>query len=275
MNVIGMWHRFRHPPPRVAVIRLEGPIGAVTPDALTLDSVEQALERAFFLPRAKAVAILVNSPGGAAVQSKLIHDRIRTLSEETGLPVFVFIEDMGASGGYMIALAGDEIYADAMSLIGPIGVIAGGFGFVGLLEKLGVERRVYSAGTNKAALDPFLPENPEGADKLRAVIGSTHESFKALVRERRGTALKAGDDILFNADFWTGEQARALGLVDDLGGLYPTIRARYGKKTRFRRIPARKPGILHALGFSLGAGAATTLLDRIAAGQFRAMTRGL
>ncbi len=274
MNIIGMWRRFRHPPPRVAVIRLEGPIGAAAPNALTLEGIEHALERAFFLPRAKAVAILVNSPGGAAVQSRLIHDRIRDLAEETGLPVFVFIEDMGASGGYMIALAGDEIHADAMSLVGSIGVIAGGFGFVGLLDKLGVERRVYSAGAHKAALDPFLPENPEGAEKLRAVIGATHDSFKALVRERRGDALKASDDILFNADFWTGEQARALGLVDELGGLYATIRARYGRKTRFRRIPARKPGALQALGFSMGAGAANTILDRMAAGQFRAMTRG-
>lgn len=274
MNVIGMLRRFRNPPPRVAVIRLEGPIGAAAPNALTLEGIEHALERAFFLPRAKAVAVLVNSPGGAAVQSKLIHDRIRDLSEETGLPVFVFIEDMGASGGYMIALAGDEIHADAMSLVGSIGVIAGGFGFVGLLDRLGVERRVYAAGTHKAALDPFLPENPEGTETLRAVIGATHESFKSMVRERRGAALKGTDDVLFNAGFWTGEQARALGLVDALGGLYPTMRARYGKKTRFRRIPARKPGALQALGFSLGAGVAATLFDRIAAGQFRAMTRG-
>ena len=183
--------RFRSGP-TVPVVRLSGVIGISTPlkPGLTLANVARVLDRAFTFRRARAVALVINSPGGSAVQSHLIHGRIRALAAEHKLPVIAFVEDVGASGGYMIACAADEIVCDPSSILGSIGVVGATFGFEKALRKLGVERRIYTAGKNKAMLDPFLPENPEDVKKLKAIQQEIHDTFIALVKTRRGKKLR-------------------------------------------------------------------------------------
>jgi serine protease SohB len=227
-----MPRRFRGDIPTVPVVRLSGTIGFSTPlrPGLTLSSCAKALERAFNRPRAKAVALAINSPGGSAVQSHLIFKRIRQLAEEKAIPVIAFVEDVGASGGYMIACAADEIIVDETSIVGSIGVVGGSFGLHKLLDKIGVERRLYTAGDHKAMLDPFLPENPEDVARLKAIQQEIHESFIALVKARRGPALALGQDDLFSGAYWTGRKAIALGLADQVGDLRSTLRARFGDK---------------------------------------------
>ena len=189
-RLIGM-----QPPPAVPVVRLAGIIGAVSPlrPGLTLAGLAPLLERAFRLPGAKAVALSINSPGGSAAQSSLIHTRIRALSAERKLPVLAFVEDVAASGGYWLACAGDEVHADATSILGSIGVVSASFGFPELLNRIGVERRLYTTGPHKAMLDPFRPEQPGDVERLKEIQGDLFESFKALVRERRAGKLKAGE----------------------------------------------------------------------------------
>lgn len=218
--------------PLVPVIRLSGAIGIGTPmrPALTLASCAHALDQAFGISRAKEVAIIVDSPGGSPVQSHLIFQRIRQLAEEKERRVTVFVEDVAASGGYMIACAGDEIVADPSSIIGSIGVVSAGFGFTGLIEKIGVERRVHTSGDNKMMLDPFQPEKAEDIKRLKAIQKDVHEDFIALVRNRRGTVLDEGEKALFSGAFWTGRKARLLGLIDRLGDLRGVMRERYGDK---------------------------------------------
>lgn len=228
--------------PLVPVVRLSGAIGMGTPlkPALTLASVAPLLERAFRMSRAKEVAIIINSPGGAPVQSHLIHRRIRSLADQYGRKVTVFVEDVAASGGYMIACAGDEIIADPSSIVGSIGVVSSGFGFTGLIEKLGVERRVHTSGRSKAILDPFQPEKPEDVERLKAIQRDVHEDFIALVKERRAGALDADDETLFSGAFWTGRQSLSLGIVDRLGDLRQIMRERYGDDVVLRAIgPSR------------------------------------
>jgi serine protease SohB len=224
--------RFRPNIPVVPVVRLAGVIGFSTPlrPGLTLTSVARALERAFSLRNARAVAISINSPGGSAVQSHLIYQRIRSLAEEHKLPVVVFVEDIAASGGYMIACAGDEIISDASSIVGSIGVVGGSFGFNKLIEKIGIERRIYTSGDRKVMLDPFLPEKPEDVERLKAIQKQIHESFIALVQARRGSKLDSRETALFSGEFWTGVRARELGLVDAIGDLRSALRERYGDK---------------------------------------------
>ena len=219
-------------PPIVPVVRLGGIIGTAggLRSGLSLQTVAKPLSRAFAVKSAPAVAIAINSPGGSPVQSHLIYQRIRTLSAEKKKPVFAFLEDVAASGGYMIALAGDEIIADASSIVGSIGVISAGFGFTELLEKVGVERRVYTAGEKKMMLDPFQPERKADIDYLKALQAEIHATFVVLVRERR--AGLADDPDLFTGAFWTGAKGKALGLVDHLGDLRGFLRARYGKRVR-------------------------------------------
>ena len=183
----------------VPVVRLSGVIGAVTPlrPGLSLAGIARTLERAFSVRNAKAVALVINSPGGSPVQSRQIYLRIRQLAEEKKLPVLVFVEDVAASGGYMIACAGDEIFCDPSSILGSIGVVGGSFGFQELIKKVGVERRLYTAGTHKAMLDPFLPENPDDVTRLKALQREIHDIFIALVKQSRGARLKGADDVLF------------------------------------------------------------------------------
>jgi serine protease SohB len=223
--------RLRGDIPVVPVIRLSGAIGLSTPlrPGVTLAGVARPLERAFGTRRARAVALLINSPGGSPVQSHAIYRRIRQLAEEKGVPVIAFAEDVVASGGYMIACAADEIVCDPSSIVGSIGVVGGSFGFVQLMEKLGIERRLYTSGERKAMLDPFLPEKSDDVDRLKAVQRDIHEDFIALVKERRGARLVGPENDLFSGEFWTGRKAVELGIADSIGDLRSTLRQRFGE----------------------------------------------
>jgi len=225
----------------IPVIRLHGTImadGGRFRPSLSLASTAGLIEKAFAFD-APAVAISVNSPGGSPVQSRLIFKRIRDLAAEKGKRVFVFTEDVAASGGYMIALAGDEIVADPSSIVGSIGVVSASFGFPELLKKIGVERRVHTAGRNKAVLDPFRPEKREDIERLKALQLEIHETFIDMVKERRGHKLKDDPD-LFTGLFWTGRKGLELGLVDSLGDMRSVMKARYGEKTQLKLISAHK-----------------------------------
>jgi serine protease SohB len=226
--------RFRTDMPVVPVVRLSGTIGVVTPlrPGLMLSTVARALERAFAVRGARAVALVINSPGGSPSQSHLIFRRIRQLAEEKKLPVLAFIEDVGASGGYMLACAADEIVCDTYSIVGSIGVVGGSFGFPKLMEKLGVERRVYTSGERKVMLDPFQPEKPEDVERIQAIQKDIHAHFIALVKDRRGGSLNGADETLFSGEFWTAQKAIDLGLADRLGDLRSLLRERYGEKVR-------------------------------------------
>ncbi|HRX37478.1 MAG TPA: S49 family peptidase [Aestuariivirga sp.] len=232
--------RFRKSIPVVHLVRLHGAIGVGTPlrPALTMKDTNGLLERAFSRKGLAAVALSVNSPGGSAVQSAMIHDRIRALAEEKKIPVYVFCEDVAASGGYWLACAGDEIYADPSSVVGSIGVISAGFGFVEAIDKLGIERRVHTAGESKSMLDPFKPEKPEDVERLLALQVDVHEAFKALVRQRRAGKLKDDDKELFSGAFWSGRQALDRGLIDGIGHLHAVLRAKFGEKVVIRTISA-------------------------------------
>jgi len=234
--------RFRPDIPVVPVVRLSGVIGVVTPlrPGLTLAGVARSLDRAFGVRNARAVALLINSPGGSPSQSHLIFRRIRQLAEEKNLPVLAFLEDVGASGGYMLALAGDEIVCDTYSLVGSIGVVGGSFGFPKLMEKLGVERRLYTSGDRKVMLDPFQPEKPEDVKRLKAIQKDIHEQFIAMVKERRGTRISGTDKTLFSGEFWTASRAIELGLADQVGDLRSFLRERYGEKVRTPLIAAER-----------------------------------
>jgi signal peptide peptidase SppA len=237
--------------PVVPVVRLSGAIGAAVPfrQGLAMSSVAPLLERAFSVPGAKAVALVINSPGGSAAQSHLIFKRVRALSEEKKLPVIAFVEDAAASGGYMIACAADEIYADPASIVGSIGVVSASFGFQELIARIGVERRVHTAGENKAMLDPFKPENPEDVARLKGLQRKIHEVFVDLVRSRRGEKLNDSYEDLFSGAFWVGAEALDLGLVDGLGDIRTILRQRFGEKVQFRMIePARPPLLGRLLG---------------------------
>jgi signal peptide peptidase SppA len=222
----------------IPVVRLSGTImagGGQFRQNLSLATVAGLLEKAFAFKDAPAIAISINSPGGSAVQSRLIHKRIRDLAEEKNKKVFVFVEDVAASGGYMIAVAGDEIIADPSSIVGSIGVITASFGFPELLKKLGIERRVHTAGSNKSILDPFRPEREEDIETLKALQLQVHDTFIDLVKERRGDNL-ADDPDLFTGMFWSGKKALALGLVDALGDMRGFLKNRYGDKTQLKLI---------------------------------------
>ena len=246
--------RFRKSVPVVNHVLLHGAIGMGGPlrPALTLKSVNPVLERAFKPKRLAAVAISINSPGGSPVQSALIHARIRELAAEKKVPVIVFCEDVAASGGYWLACAGDEIYADESSVIGSIGVISAGFGFVEALRKLGVERRVYTAGESKSMLDPFRPERPEDVAHLLSLQGDVHQAFRELVKKRRGTRLSGSEQELFSGAFWSGRQALARGLVDGLGHMHQVLKTRFGDKVVIRDVSPSQ-GWGRRLGFGVQA----------------------
>jgi signal peptide peptidase SppA len=246
----------------VPVVRLSGVIGAVTPlrPGMSLSGVARTLERAFATRNAKAVAIMINSPGGSPVQSRQIYLRIRQLAAEKKLPVLMFVEDVAASGGYMIACAGDEIFCDPSSILGSIGVVGGSFGFQEMIKRIGVERRLYTAGEHKAMLDPFLPENPDDVARVKALQREIHAIFIALVKGSRGTRLKGDDDTLFTGEYWAGETSVSLGLADAIGDLRSTLRARYGDKV-LTPVIAPPTGLLAGLlgRKSAGAGTLTSL----------------
>ncbi len=226
----------------IPVVRINGAImagGGPLRQTVSMSTVAPLLDKAFGNRHAPAVAIQINSPGGSPVQSRLIHRRIRDLAAEKDKEVIVFCEDVAASGGYMIACAGDTIVADPSSIVGSIGVVSGGFGFVDLLEKIGVERRVHTAGTNKAILDPFRPERPDDVEHLKRLQLEIHATFIELVRASRGARLKDDPD-LFTGLFWTGAKARELGLVDRVGDLRTVLRERFGPEVRPVMMQAKR-----------------------------------
>jgi serine protease SohB len=224
--------RFRRSEPVVPVVRLNGIIGFSTPlrPGLTLAGIARTLDRAFAVRNASAVALAINSPGGSPVQSHLIFRRIRELAAEKNLRVIAFIEDAAASGGYMIACAADEIIADPYSIVGSIGVVGGSFGFDKLIEKIGVERRLYTSGEHKAMLDPFLPADPGDVERLKKLQREIHDSFIGLVKSRRGGKLSGPENDLFSGEYWTGTRGLELGLVDGIGDMRGVLRQRFGDK---------------------------------------------
>jgi len=234
--------RFRTDIPVVPVVRLAGVIGVVTPlrPGLLLSTIAKSLERAFAMPRTRALALVINSPGGSPSQSHLIFRRIRQLADEKKIPVLAFVEDVGASGGYMLACAADEIVCNEFSIVGSIGVVGASFGFNQLMEKVGIERRLYTAGDHKAMLDPFLPEKPEDVQRIKAIQKDVHENFIALVKERRGSKLKGSEETLFSGEFWTAQKAIDLGLADCIGDLRSTLRERFGEKVHTPLISAER-----------------------------------
>jgi serine protease SohB len=265
--------KFRKQKTVIPVVRLQGVIqagGSQFRPALNLANVEDLLEKAFDKKGAPAVAIAINSPGGSPVQSRAIFHRIRDLARKKEKKVLVFVEDVAASGGYLISLCGDEIIADPTSIVGSIGVISGGFGFPELLKKIGVERRVYTSGANKSVLDPFQPEKQSDVDHLKWLQGEVHRVFIDMVKERRGAKLSDSPD-LFTGLFWTGETALALGLIDGVGDMMSELRKRYGDAVEVEKIEAsrgflgrfissRKGGA--EIGAGLAAGIAETAEER-------------
>ena len=224
--------------PRIPVLRLTGTIGIAAPlrPTLSVATVAHAIERLFTYSKEPAVAVVVNSPGGSPVQSNLIFKRIRQLAKEKEKKVYVFCEDVAASGGYYLALAGDEIYADRSSIIGSIGVISASFGFTEAIKKLGVERRVYTSGESKSILDPFKPENVQDVARLKAIQADIHEAFKDVVRERRGDKLALDNPELFSGAFWSAERAIELGLIDGLSDVRTKMQELFGEKVSLRAI---------------------------------------
>ena len=249
------FERFQNPPPVVAVVRLTGMIAAgggspLRRGGLNLAALAAPLERAFKLPHLKAVALAINSPGGSPVQTSLIYKRVRALATEKEVPVVAFAEDVAASGGYWLACAADEIFADESSILGSIGVIFAGFGFQDLIARYGVERRVHTAGTNKSMLDPFRPEKPEDVERLLRAQGEIHAAFIDAVRARRAGALKAPEDELFTGEFWTGKRALELGLIDGIGDVRSVMRERYGERVRLVVVGPRTGWVRRRAGLT-------------------------
>jgi signal peptide peptidase SppA len=243
--------------PVVPVIRLSGQISTGR-NGLNDAALAPIIEKAFKMKPA-AVALAINSPGGSPVQSSLIAARIRRLSEEHGVPVHGFVEDVAASGGYWLACAADDIWVDASSLVGSIGVIFASFGFPELMARQGVERRVVTAGRSKSFADPFLPQKPEDVERLKAIQAPIHEAFIAHVKARRGARLSEAD--LFNADIWVGQGAVDLGLADGVAHLVPKLRALYGEKVRLVPL-GRKRGLLSRFGLNLAEETLATVEER-------------
>lgn len=260
----------------VPVVRLAGAIGVGGPlrPALTLASVAGPLEKAFSTKGAKEVALVINSPGGSAAQAHLIYQRVRQLAKQHDIGVAAFVEDAAASGGYMIACAADEIVADPASIVGSIGVVSSGFGFDRAIERLSIDRRLYTSGENKAILDPFSPEKAEDVERLKEIQREVHELFIALVKERRGKAL-ADDPDLFTGAFWTGQSGLGLGLVDRLGDIRSTMRERWGDKVELR-LMTPKTSLLKRLtgrGASDGVGVSLSAASGLAEEALDALER--
>jgi signal peptide peptidase SppA len=257
--------------PIIPVVRLHGVIAAdPRPGRLNIANVAPLLKRAFAIKSAPVVAVVVNSPGGSPVQSRLISKRIRDLADENGKKVIVFVEDAAASGGYFIAVGGDEIIADPSSIVGSIGVIFAGFGFVDAIAKLGVERRVHTAGKNKSTLDPFLPEKAEDVERVKALELDVHQVFIDWVKTRRAGKLKASDEDLFTGEFWSGVRGLELGLIDGIGDLRETLRERYGEDVRLRVIEPKRGWLsLPRLGFGGSTSASGLVGDVIASVEDR------
>jgi serine protease SohB len=251
-------------PPRVNILRLSGVIasgGRFGSSNLNDAGLASVIERAFNRAKPAAVALLINSPGGSPVQSSLIGARIRRLADEKNIPVYAFVEDVAASGGYWLACAADEIYIDASSIVGSIGVISSSFGFSELLARHGVERRVHTAGKDKSMLDPFRPERAGDVKRLKLLQKQIHDAFIAHVKSRRGSRLVEGQD-LFSGEFWVGESAIDLGLADGIGHLVPTMKGLFGDKTKFS-VLGQKRSILRRFSSQIASEALGDAVGRI------------
>ncbi len=257
---------FKKRPPLVAVVRLSGAIGMAGRGSLNDTTLAPVLERAFKKGKPRAVALEINSPGGSPVQSALIGARIRRLAEEHEVPVFAFVEDVAASGGYWLAAAADEIFADASSVVGSIGVISSGFGAHIFLARQGLERRVHTAGESKSMLDPFRPENEGDVARLKVLLNDIHANFIDHVTERRGTKLTS-DEKLFTGEVWLARRAIELGLIDGIGHLKPVLQERFGKKVRLRRYGVKKP-FLSRFGLSMAEDALAAVEERAQFARF-------
>jgi len=260
------WLPFLRSRPTVAVVRLNGAIGMSGRGGMNDVSTAPMLEKAFTKGKPKAVALVINSPGGSPVQSALIGARIRRLAEKHDIPVIAFVEDVAASGGYWLAAAADDIYADASSVVGSIGVISAGFGAHLFLARHGIERRVHTAGRSKSMLDPFRPEPDEDVARLKGLLEGIHTNFVDHVKSRRGDRLPEGED-LFTGEVWLGAQALELGLIDGIGHLRPVLEERFGDKVRLKVYGAKKP-LLTRLGARVMSDAAEVIEERAAYARF-------
>ena len=252
--------------PTVSVLRLSGAIGAGSRTPLSDQAMAPLIERAFKRGKPAAVALLINSPGGSPVQSSLIAARIRRLADEKNIPVYAFVEDVAASGGYWLAVAADEIWADRGSILGSIGVISGGFGLSDFIERHGIERRIYTAGHSKSQLDPFKPENPEDVTRLNVLLTEMHDAFKAQVSRRRQDRLDPDSD-LFTGEYWLGERAVKLGLADGIGHLVPKMKEVFGDKVKLVPYGDKRP-LLQRLGMSLAQDALASIEERASYARF-------
>jgi len=266
MTAMTTYIPFLKKPPLVPVVRLSGVIAAGARGQLNDAVLAPLIERAFRRGKPKAVALMINSPGGSPVQSSLIAARIRRLAEEKDIPVYGFVEDVAASGGYWLATAADEIYADESSILGSIGVISAGFGLTGLIEKIGVERRVYTAGKSKSLMDPFQPEKPADVKRVKALQQDIHKAFKNQVTSRRAGKLPEGED-LFTGDIWLGRTAVEKGLADGIGHLVPTLKEKFGDKVRFR-LYGRRRSLLNRFGMNIANDALSAIEERAEYARF-------
>ncbi len=260
------WIPFVKSPPTVAVVRLSGAIGSGTRASLSDAALAPVLEKAFSRGKPAAVALEINSPGGSPVQSSMIGARIRRLAKEKEIPVFAFVEDVAASGGYWLAAAADEIYADDSSIVGSIGVISAGFGAHIFLSRQGIERRVHTAGRSKSMMDPFQPEKPEDVARLKGLLEQIHANFIHHVKTRRAGKLDNAPE-LFTGEIWIGRQAQEVGLVDGIGHLVPMMKERFGDKVRLRRYGMRKP-LLQRFGAQMATDAIAAVEERAEFARF-------
>lgn len=252
--------------PLVAVVRLNGAIGMGGRGSLSDKALAGTLEKAFKRGKPDAVALEINSPGGSPVQSALIGARIRRLAAEKEVPVFAFVEDVAASGGYWLACAADEVFADHSSIVGSIGVISAGFGANVFLARQGVERRVHTAGKSKSFMDPFQPEKEEDVARLKRLLDQIHVNFISHVKERRGPKLKDHPDI-FTGEIWVGEGSQEMGLIDGIGHLVPVMKDRFGDKVKFRRYEQGR-SLAQRLGMSLASDALAAVEERAEFARF-------
>ena len=260
------WLPFLKSDPTVAVIRLSGVIGTQGRGALNDATLAPVIEKAFAKGKPAAVALELNSPGGSPVQSSLIGARIRRLAAEKEIPVIAFVEDVAASGGYWLAAAADEIYADPSSVVGSIGVISASFGVHEFIKEHGVERRVYTAGKSKSMLDPFRPENPEDVARLKTLLEDIHANFIDHIKDRRGDKLPADLD-LFTGEIWLARRAQELGLIDGIGHLLPVLKDRFGDKVKLRRYGVRR-GLMSRFGMQMVQDAVHGIEERAAFARF-------
>jgi signal peptide peptidase SppA len=252
--------------PTVSVVRLSGVIGGRARGGLNDSGIGPAIDKAFRRGNPSAVVLEISSPGGSPVQSSLIGARIRGLADEKNIPVIAFVEDVAASGGYWLAAAADEIYADPNSVVGSIGVIAASFGASELINRHGIERRVYTAGQSKSMMDPFRPEKAEDVDRLKSLLNDIHANFINHVKERRGSKL-ASDVDLFTGEVWLAERATDLGLIDGIGHLRPFMKDRFGDKVKINRYGAKR-GLLSRFGAQIVGDAVASIEDRALYAQF-------